>query len=153
MLYKSESGHIYEQKQCEECGHEFFHRRDCHDECPICKRKRRSSKPDLTDPAIKRTYSSYYSMLSRCTNINHKDYPNYGGRGVMVQPEWIESFDHFLADVGLRPEYTSLDRISPNKHYTKDNVRWANQHEQNLNRRKKFQGLWSKVLKPQAEKP
>ncbi len=70
----------------------------------------------------------------------------------MVQPEWIESFDNFLADVGLRPEHTSLDRISPNKHYTKDNVRWANQHVQNQNKRKRYQGLWSKVLNPQAEK-
>ena len=98
------------------------------------------------------TYNSYYAMLSRCTNTQHKDYPNYGGRGVLVQPEWIESFDNFLADVGLRPEHTSLDRISPNRHYTKDNVRWASQHVQNMNKRKRYQGLWSKVLKPQAEK-
>lgn len=152
MLFKSESGHLYEQKLCAECGHEYFVRKDMLDDCPICRRKRRLSRPDLTDPAIKRTYNSYYAMLSRCTNTKHKDYPNYGGRGVMVQPEWLESFDNFLADVGLRPEHTSLDRISPNKHYTKDNVRWASQHIQNQNKRKRYQGLWSKVLKPQAEK-
>lgn len=151
QLFKDQTGHIYEQKTCDSCGHMFFVRRDAVGNCPICVKIQRRSSPDLSDPAIKRTYNSYYSMLSRCLNDKHKDYPNYGGRGVLVQSEWIESFENFLADMGLRPEKTSLDRIRPNGHYLKDNCRWANQSTQNKNKRKRFQGLWSRVLNPQAE--
>lgn len=152
MMFKSDSGHLYVQKTCEDCGHEYLHRTDVEGSCPVCRKVKRRSRPDLTDPNIKRTYQSYYAMLSRCLNTGHKDYPNYGGRGVCVCPEWVESFDTFIADVGVRPPNTSLDRISPNKHYTKDNVRWANQSTQNKNKRHRYEGLWSKVLKPQAEK-
>ena len=152
MLYKDQHGNIHIQKTCEQCGHEFIYRKDCKGICPICVRTKRRSKPDLTDPAIALTYSSYYSMLSRCLNPKHKDFPNYGGRGVCVDPDWVESFDNFVADMGLRPVGTSLDRKSPNGHYTKQNCAWHTMSIQNKNKRHLYQGKLSRILKPRAEK-
>lgn len=152
MLYKDQNGRIYVQEECSVCGHSYIHRKDTQKKCPLCSKPKRRSKFDLTDPAIARTYSSYYAMLSRCTNTKHKDFPNYGGRGVCVQPEWLESFDNFLADMGLRPEGTSLDRKDFNGHYVKENCAWHSQSIQNRFKRHVFEGKLSRILKPQAKK-
>jgi hypothetical protein len=83
---------------------------------------------------VSRTYSSWRSMKSRCTRSNHVSYPHYGGRGITYAPRW-ESFENFLADMGERPEGTSLDRINPDGNYEPGNVRWASAAVQRKNRR------------------
>ena len=152
MLYKDQHGNIHVQKTCDVCNHVYIHRKDTKGVCPICVKIKRRSLPDLSDPGIKATYSSYYAMLSRCLNQKHKDFPNYGGRGVCVQPSWVESFESFLADMGKRPAGTSLDRKDYNGHYMAENCRWATMHIQNLNKRKIYQGKLSLIHKPQAKK-
>lgn len=82
------------------------------------------------------TYSSWLAMRNRCQNPEHEAYHNYGGRGIVVCDRW-ESFDLFLADMGLRPglEY-SLDRFPDmNGNYEPGNCRWATSEEQHNNRR------------------
>jgi len=73
-------------------------------------------------------------MTSRCNNPYNAHYYYYGGRGVTVCPEW-GSFETFLADMGERPEGTSLDRIGDALLYSKDTCRWATSKEQQENRR------------------
>lgn len=48
--------------------------------------------------------SRYRSMIQRCTNPACKSYPRYGGRGVTVCSEWLESYDAF-ADWALANGY------------------------------------------------
>ena len=48
---------------------------------------------------ISSAYSRWNTMLQRCFNPNHKDYPNYGGRGITVCERWLD-FLNFLADMG-----------------------------------------------------
>lgn len=82
------------------------------------------------------TYTSWRMMVQRCTNSKRKDYENYGGRGISVYFGWLGAggFDEFLADVGVRPVGTSLDRINPDGHYEPGNVQWSTAAVQNSNK-------------------
>ena len=81
------------------------------------------------------TYKSWSDMKSRCNNPRKLDYPDYGGRGIQVCDRWMNSFSLFLADMGFRPNGTTLDRIDVNGHYQPDNCRWATQKQQQRNKR------------------
>lgn len=91
---------------------------------------------------LKKKYLSEYwawaGMKTRCYNKNVVAYPHYGGRGVTVCNEWLNSFPTFLRDVGPRPSpQHSLDRWPDNNGaYWKGNVRWATIAEQNRNQRR-----------------
>ena len=81
-------------------------------------------------------YQSWSCMKARCLNRNNKSYEYYGGRGITVCPQWINSFEQFYLDVGSKPDPTfSLDRIDSNGHYEPGNVRWASPQEQWDNRK------------------
>jgi len=80
------------------------------------------------------TYISWQQMKARCLNPRHEKFPLYGGRGIEVCTEWLK-FENFLADMGERPDGTTLDRLDNNRHYCKANCRWADQKTQQLNRR------------------
>jgi hypothetical protein len=79
------------------------------------------------------TYSSWLAMRRRCSSPKHPHFDRYGGRGIKVCPEWEESFEAFLADMGVRPEGTTLDRKDNALGYFKENCRWATKSEQNAN--------------------
>jgi hypothetical protein len=85
-------------------------------------------------------YSSWQSMKWRCLDPNNKDFPRWGGAGVTIWPEWVDSFERFFADVGPRPKGTTLDRIDGTRGYEPGNVRWATPTEQARNRRNGY--IW-----------
>jgi len=80
-------------------------------------------------------YVPWQQMKNRCLNQNSPSWARYGGRGIEVCPEWLDSFEQFWEDVGRRPSpQHSLDRIDPDGHYEPGNVRWATPKEQRNNR-------------------
>lgn len=81
-------------------------------------------------------YTNWASMIQRCTNPNEEGWRNYGGRGIRVCDEWIDSFKNFLRDMGEKPPGGSIDRIDPNGNYCKENCRWIPISEQGKTTRK-----------------
>jgi len=82
-----------------------------------------------------RTYRSWKKMRDRCTNVRHRHYSYYGGRGINVCERWLHSFANFLADMGERPLGTTLDRRENDGNYEPGNCRWATWSQQMRNRR------------------
>lgn len=82
----------------------------------------------------RRTYTTWATMKARCSNPRHPKYPAYGGSGIGICSRW-EVFENFLADMGLRPEGTSIDRIDGSAGYSPGNCRWATPSEQQSNLR------------------
>ena len=74
-------------------------------------------------------------MAQRCTNPKAAGHHRYGGRGITVCKRWRD-FKNFLADMGARPDNTSLDRINNDGNYEPDNCRWATSKEQAQHREK-----------------
>jgi hypothetical protein len=84
---------------------------------------------------------AWNSMKRRCYNSHSKDYENYGGRGITVCERWINSFENFLSDMGLRPSSQhSIDRKNVNGNYEPSNCKWATPIEQRHNRRDSVKG-------------
>ena len=91
-----------------------------------------------------RLYVVWKGMKNRCDNPSHVSYKNYGGRGIVVCPEWGESFEAFSEwayangydDMAKRVECT-IDRINVNGNYCPENCRWVDQKTQCNNKRLK----------------
>jgi hypothetical protein len=84
-------------------------------------------------------WSTWNSMIARCSNPNTLSYKNYGGRGIRVCERWLPlnmGFENFVKDMGNKPspEYT-LDRINVNGNYEPSNCRWASVAQQQSNKR------------------
>lgn len=82
-------------------------------------------------------YIVWASMKRRCYNPNSKDYKNYGGRGIILCPEWKENFTLFR-DWAIKNGYKQglqIDRKDTNGNYEPSNCRWVTQIENENNRR------------------
>ena len=43
-------------------------------------------------------------IVRRCLDPGNKSYPDYGGRGITMHPEWLADYAAFLRDMGERPD-------------------------------------------------
>lgn len=84
-------------------------------------------------------FSKWYQIVERCHNSLHKQYYNYGGRGITVCDEWRDDPHKFLAWCDSHeplPEGHSIDRIDNEKGYCPENCRFVTQHVQSRNTRR-----------------
>lgn len=122
---------------CIECGtkktvrkHSFHSRKA--NKCVCSHEGRFTEKHGLYNS---KEHIAWASMKQRCYDKNCASYRLYGERGITVCEEWINDFKRFLSDMGKKPNGMSLDRIDPNKGYSKDNCRWATASDQAHNKR------------------
>lgn len=83
----------------------------------------------------KRLHWVWASMVQRCENPSNKDYPNYGGRGITVCPDWRRDFACFYgwaAASGYRPGVT-IERVDVDRGYCPENCTWVKNERQCLN--------------------
>jgi hypothetical protein len=105
-------------------------------------RRWRAAHPGYDREYVRRWYTAnpeYFAWKGarqRTTNPRAPQWKNYGARGITMAPEWLASFEAFLAHIGPRPgpEY-SLDRIDNDGPYAPFNVRWSTRSQQERNKR------------------
>lgn len=83
-----------------------------------------------------RLFKIWSGMRNRCSNPKNVGWPNYGGRGISVTPEWdtFEAFSSWALSNGYS-ETLTLDRKDNNGNYCPENCQWATHAEQNRNKR------------------
>lgn len=89
-----------------------------------------------------RLYHIWSSMKQRCYNPNSRNYNDYGGKGITICEEWLNSYDSFKKwafengyDSNAEQFECTIDRIDFNKGYSPDNCRWVSAQIQNNNKR------------------
>lgn len=94
-------------------------------------RKCRSKKHGMVHS---KTYSTWESMIQRCTNPNNTNYKHYGERGISVCDRWLK-FENFFEDMKERPRGLELDRINNDGNYEPNNCHWTYHRDNLMNRR------------------
>lgn len=90
----------------------------------------------LGEESLQHMRRVWRNMIYRCYKPTSYGYWWYGGRGIKVCKRWLESFEDFVRDVGLRPSVgLSIDRINNDGDYEPENVRWATYAQQMQNSR------------------
>lgn len=117
--------------------------------CPECARRRTAEASVTHGKTDSSEYRTWTDMKTRCLNPNSTGYENYGGRGIQICQQWIESFEVFLKDMGEKPSPDhSIDRIDNDGNYEPRNCRWATAAEQIRNRRTSVALTINGVTKP-----
>lgn len=81
-----------------------------------------------------RFYSIWCGMKRRCNKLNHNSSINYGRVGISYDASW-EIFDNFYNDMFENySDDLTLDRIDPEKDYSRENCRWVTQQDQSKNK-------------------
>lgn len=96
-----------------------------------------------------REYQAWASAKQRVKGQTNRE---YASRGIGMCPEWFNSYETFLRDMGRAPgpQY-SLDRINNNGNYEPGNCRWATRKQQCCNRRNTLLIVFGGICKAAAE--
>ena len=136
---KDKKGNAYYIVSCTVCDENVILRNDKLERTKHCQRR----KDDTGASSVYRNMKDLYkSMIRRCYKSEFSGYKYYGGRGIKVCDRWLRGengktgFICFREDMGGRENGMTLDRIDVDRDYCAENCRWANMHEQQLNKRR-----------------
>ncbi len=82
-----------------------------------------------------RLYSLWNGIKARCFYPKHKEFNNYGGRGISICKEWLDFnvFREWAYTKGYRDDLT-IERIDVNKDYCPENCTWISKAQQAWNK-------------------
>lgn len=103
--------------------------------CGCYRREAQSAKTKKHGMDGTKEYRAWAAMKGRCLNSSHKSFPNYGGRGISVCAQWIDSFETFYRDMGQSKPGDSIERKDSNGNYEPANCLWIPIALQSRNRR------------------
>lgn len=122
-----------------------------------CRRRRilaettkRNTTHNMSETPI---YTKWVSMKDRCMNPLNSAYSSYGGRGIKICDEWINSFENFYewAISSGYSEGMTIDRINNNGNYEPANCRWTDLKTQANNTRRNHYLTYKGETKSLAE--
>jgi len=99
-------------------------------------------------------YRKWATMKSRCMNKNNQGYVYYGGKGVIVCPEWAKSFSAFKkwAIKNNYKEGLEIDRILSSGNYEPSNCRFVT-HSKNVKNAWRIANIYQAALFTMKDKP
>ena len=80
-------------------------------------------------------WRTYYNIKQRCTNKKHPRFSDYGGRGIKMCPEWLNSIELFI-EWAIKEGYNdslTIDRINVDDDYSPLNCRCVSYSTQAIN--------------------
>ena len=142
------------------CGKEYDKKlerilRSEHPRCRACENtRRREEAADYTKHAL---WKTWFGMNARCGHTEEAQHPDYGGRGIIVCPQWRYdarkvAFLQFVADMGPKPKGRhSVGRRENDGPYSPGNCRWETPTQQANNTRANVHATHEGVTRTLAE--
>jgi hypothetical protein len=118
--------------------------------CPV--RPYQPKEPSTRDPDRSRILTILNGMKQRGNNPKSSSYANYGGRGIKVCKEWVESSTKFYywAKLSGYKQGLQIDRVDNWKGYEPNNCRWVPARVNIDNQRKRrmieFRGEFATIM-------
>ena len=105
--------------------------------CGCTKSKGKNNPNYKHDGKGTKIYNVWIDMKQRILNSKNKDYPDYGGRGITICPEWINDYTKFR-DWALNNGYIEnlqINRVWNDGNYEPSNCNFIPSKENSRNRR------------------
>lgn len=140
--------------ECESCGsrHErkvSLQKRSTTGLCKSCSSRKTGTTVNRKHGlATHRLNSILHGMEIRCYSESHKQYHDYGGKGVFICDEWrgnVTNFYNWAMSNGYKDGLT-IDRIDSNGGYEPSNCQWITHSENNNKTHLKIKGDKEKLL-------
>jgi hypothetical protein len=102
--------------------------------CDHCGNRAARKHGHVMDGKQSPTYNSWKNAKQRCHLQKATGFKYYGARDVQMCERWRDSFENFLADMGPRPERTTLGRLNDEGDYEPGNALWQTAEAQGSTR-------------------
>ena len=105
--------------------------------CGCLKKEKLSERSKSHGLSKHKLYWVWHKMVKRCEDKNHRQFKDYGGRGIFICSEWRNNYILFY-EWSILNGYTEglqIDRVNNNYGYSPTNCRWATRTVQQRNKR------------------